>query len=272
MGIEVIKIIASDDKAIIGLHEAVEALIDVGEKCEKCYKHCGTTPPPILIDLAKHNGQTTLTRFYSRVLKQTYGIPSGGLDDFLEFSVNGDMKSLKEIRRKLVQAAVYTNTYHGVAAFDITGLADYINENQIEFFLHDVLQGARDASVLFFVAPAELNRMSKLIAELRNTMGNLNVVRVSPYTAQEYAEIVTNNLAKLGVSLEVEDVEAFRLLMQEVVQSTAIRSAKDTELVAKKLTEYADYSSFRPVFNMPHLRHALNDLSNSRGEGYYGER
>lgn len=262
----------ADNEMLIGLNEAVDAIIEVGEKCQKCYRHCGATPPPILIDLAKHNGQSTLTRFYSKVLKQTYGLPSGGLDDYLEFSVNGDMKALKDLRRKLTQAAVYTNTYRGVVSFDITGLAEYINESQIEFFHREVLWAARDACLLFYVAPEEMQRMAKLIADLSDTVGNFEVVHVSPYTTTELAKITEANIRKLGISVNSEADDVFSNLMQEVIQNVVIHSAKETELVAKRLAEYADYSAFRPVFGLQHLRNALNYYSDDRGESYHGER
>ena len=271
LGGEAAVMLTNSNEMPIGLKEAVDAITDMGEKCRQYYKHCGVTPPPILIDLAKKNGQTTLTRFYSRVLKSTYGLPSGGVDDYLEFVANGNMRTLKEIKRKLVQAAVYTNTYRGVVSFEITDLADYINESQIDYFLQDVLLSAHDASVLFFIAPDKQHKMTEFIGKLRETMGDLRVIHVSPYTDSEFAEIVMNNALKLGITLDLGEGDTFKESVVDVVQRLKVQSAKDTELVAKKLSEYADYSGYRPVFDVKHMNNACRELSCESEVSRYGK-
>ena len=105
-------------KIPIGLANAVAAIKKNIDQAH-IYHRCGLKPPHYIINLDAGNGQTTLTEYIATSYAD-YGVRHfGGLDMFLEYTLDGSMEQLKKVFADIRACAVYTNEYEGVIAMDI---------------------------------------------------------------------------------------------------------------------------------------------------------
>ena len=95
--------------APVGAEEIVSVL---AEMCANnaVHKHCGIAPPQFVINLDAGNGQTTITRYISETLLKNEIRHFGGMDLFLEYTLDGTMPQLKQVFGDIRTCAVYTNS------------------------------------------------------------------------------------------------------------------------------------------------------------------
>lgn len=231
-------------KTPIGLEAIVERVEEICSNSAGHYR-CGISPNHFLINLDKGNGQTTLTSYIADAF-QEYGVRHfGGLDTYIEYTLDGSMTQLEDIFDYINNsAAVYTNEYEGVIAMDVTALAAPGNAAQMAFFLKEIAHIGEHATFVFYV-PAVINSsIANLIKKIREVFHNrdIEVIKVDAYSEQNLVEIIKEMLEEAGVEV-VGDVDD---CIMNILRFEGASTIKDAKYLTKVMIKNADFSSFMP--------------------------
>ena len=251
--------------APVGAEEVVSVLAEV---CANgaAHKHCGIAPPHFVINLDAGNGQTTITRFIAETLSKNEIRHFGGMDLFLEYMLDGTMPQLKQIFGDIRTCAVYTNSFEGVIAIDITALSKYANEAQAEFFLEEIKKVCRTATVILYTGGTPSRGVLSVVEKLKAAVRNVSIIHLNTYTPDELARIAERLLDEYGVSVDVSD--EFHNALCEVVTLEACQTVKDTVAVTERAVKMADFSGYMPTLSTKQLKSAFSDVfDREKGEG-----
>ena len=91
---------------------ANELVVAISSLCEEknAYKHCGIKPPHYVVSLDAGNGQTTVVRYIADVMLNNDIRSFRGMDQYLEYRLDGSMDQLKQVFGDIGSCAVYTNS------------------------------------------------------------------------------------------------------------------------------------------------------------------
>lgn len=251
--------------APVGAEEVVSALAEV---CANgaAHRHCGIAPPHFVINLDAGNGQTTITRYIAETLLKNELRHFGGLDPFLEYRLDGTMPQLKQIFSDISTCAVYTNSFEGVVAIDITALSKYANEAQAEFFLEEIKKVCRTATVILYTGGTPSRGVLSVIDKLKAAVRNISIIHLDTYTPDELTCIAERLLDEYGVSVDASD--EFHSVLREVVALEACQTVRDTMAVTERAVKMADFSGYMPTLSTQQLKSAFTDIFISeKGEG-----
>lgn len=227
----------------IGLQAAVVGVQKIVEQAPTFYQ-CGLQPPHFIIPLDAGNGQTILTEYIAASYANAGVRSFGGLDLFLEYSLNGSLDQMKKVFADIRSCAVYTNEYEGVVAMDIARLADHINETQIDLFIHEIAKLSASATFIFYIPSTMSRNMAALIAMLHETLDDVELLRIKPYSTEELAQLVKRFITEAGIMLE-DTSQTDQALMNAVV-SEHIANIKTAKRFSHVLIKRADFSGFLP--------------------------
>lgn len=242
----------------VGLEPIVNKVADVCFHSD-IFRRCGVKPNHFLINLDTGNGRTTLTTFVSDAF-HSFGIRHfGGLDRFLEFTLDGTMAQLKEVLNDIRSCAVYTNEYEGVISIDISAMAAHLNESQLSTFLKALPVIGEHATLILYV-PSKINRnMTLLIEKVCAALGEkLEVVKVEAYSEQNLVDIIKELIDETGVSLE-DDADIDSCILAAVRQ-TGARTVKDAKQMAQVMVKNANFNHFIPVLTSELINSAFNTI------------
>lgn len=250
--------------APIGAEEVVSILADICAN-SAAHKRCGIAPPHFVLNLDAGNGQTTITAFISEVLSKNEIRRFGGMDLFLEYTLDGTMSQLKQVFGAIRSCAVYTNSFEGVVAIDITALSRYANDAQTEFFLKEIVRVCLSATVILYTGSVASRGMQSIVDRLKAVVRNMYIVHIDAYTTDELAYIAENLLDKYGVC--AEDSDEFHNVLREIVTAEACRTVRDIRDIAERAVIEADFSGYMPTLSAEQLKAAFTEVfSGEKGE------
>ena len=251
--------------APVGTEEVFSVLDEVCAN-SAAHKHCGIAPPHFVINLDAGNGQTTITRFITETLLKNDIRHFGGMDPFIEYTLDGTMSQLKQVFCDIHTCAVYTNSYEGVVAIDITALSKYANEAQAELFLEEIKKVSQTATMILYTGGNPSRGVVSIIEKLKTTVRNVSIIYLDTYTPDELACIAERLLDEYGVSVDVSD--EFHNALREIVTLEACQTVKDTMAVTEKAVKMADFTSYMPTLSTQQLKSAFTDvIASEKGEG-----
>lgn len=227
----------------IGLTPVVERINNTCRNADM-FCRCGLKPPHYIFNLDKGNGQTTLTEFIANSYNEAHIRHFGGLDLYLEYHLDGSMKQMKKIFAEIGSSAVYTNKYEGVIAIDIGELANFINEEQIDFFVNEIKKTGPEATYLFYVPSKTSRNVLSLISKIKDEIENTDYIEISPYSEDEIERIMKNLLEQSGVCLK--DSKSVKKRIYDVICREEIRNVNAAQRLRDRLLSYVDYSGFIP--------------------------
>ncbi len=249
----------------VGAEEVVSVLTEVCAN-SAAHKHCGIAPPHFVINLDEGNGQTTFTRFITETLLKNEIRHFGGMDPFLEYTLDGTMPQLKQVFSDIRTCAVYTNSFEGVVAIDITSLSKYANEAQAEYFLEEIKKVCRTATVILYTGGTPSRGVLSVIEKLKNMVRNVSIIHLEAYTPNELAYIAERLLDEYGVSVDCSD--EFHNALRDIMTIEACKTVKDAEVITEKAVKMADFSGYTPTLSTKQLKTAFTDVfSSEKGEG-----
>ena len=223
-------------------------------------------PPHFVINLDAGNGQTTITRYISETLSKNEIRHFGGMDPFLEYILDGTMPQLKQFFGDVRTCAVYTNSFEGVVAIDITALSKYANEAQTEFFLEEIKKVCRTATVILYTGGIPSRGVLSIVDKLKAAVRNISIIHLDTYTPDELALIAERLLDEYGVS--VDESDDFHNALREVVTMEACQTVRDTMAVTERAAKMADFSGYMPTLSTEQLKSAFTDVfASEKGEG-----
>lgn len=251
--------------APVGAEEIVSVL---AEMCANnaAHKHCGIAPPHFVINLDAGNGQTTITRYISETLLKNEIRHFGGMDLFLEYTLDGTMPQLKQVFGDIRTCAVYTNSFEGVVAIDITALSKYANEAQAEYFLEEIKKVSRTATVILYTGGTPSRGVLSIVNKFKTTMRNISIIHLDTYTPDELTCIAERLLDEYGVSVDASD--EFHNALREVVTMEACQTVKDTMVITERAVKAADFTGYMPTLSTKQLKSAFTYVfASEKGEG-----
>ena len=250
----------SSVKQPIGLREAVQAIKDICNDAP-AYAYGRIRIRPVILRLDKGNGQTTFVRYVADMLN-TYKIRRFGvINHYLEYVVDGTTEQLQDMFSSI--SSPYTNYYEGVVAIDITALGRVVSEKQMRIFLREIQKVAQHAMVILFLSPnearngGELDLLEKKVVEAFGGHESIQVLHASPYTCEEYAEMVMRNIDDRGIA--IDDNGHFVNAVEAIIDTQKPKTARDAESLAEKIVKHADYTHFVATIDTDRLRTAFPD-------------
>lgn len=227
---------------------------EVEATCKKAhvYKRCGLRPGHLIIPLDSGSGRTTFIEYMTDMYKESGVLDfASGLDDYIEITLNGSLKQLRQAFAEIDDAGVY-NVYSEIIGIDITQLAPHRNEVQYTEFLTNMKQICRHACIIFFVHSVPSRNEEYLIDKLCENLDNIKRLDVEPYTNDDICDLVMKIIIKHGVSIKRN--QAFRSVLLDMVTELNILNVKDAIFTADTLVYYADFSGFIPVVDEGSLK------------------
>ena len=228
---------------IVGLTEYKDAVSSMKEN-SKAYRTGGAKVPCLAMNLSTGNGQTLIAEETTSFLRGNKLRSFYGLDDLLEYRLDGSLKQIKRIFEDIRSRAVYTNSYCGVVAVDISALSEHVNETQTDYFVEKIGEVADTATVLIFYD----DRLGKKIVLIKDriieAVGKCIDIQFPAYTVEEYADIIVENLRERG--FRVDYGPEMKMLLCKIIDSENVTTAKQAVSTAESLVFVADYSDFVP--------------------------
>ena len=240
---------------LIGLAPLNDALGGICEN-EAVYALSYAAPPHFLLNLEPGNGQSAVARHVARVYQQANIRRFGGLDAYLEFSLDGTMTQMKQVFGDIKSCAVFTNEYEGVVALDISALAAHINEAQTDVFLREIKKIAAYATCVFFAVPTVQRRVPLLTAKLCAAVENVQVITLSPYTKRELAAVIEQKVRERGII--IEEPPAFRERVSARLAEGDVETAKQAVSLAEKIMQHVRLEGTAAAIGQKELEAALS--------------
>lgn len=146
--------------------------------------------PTYIVLLDKGQGRTGVLEYLADVYNGKTVFPSG-LDSYIEFeNIEATMSAVEELGIRLSDSAIYKPYYEEVCGVDICKFAHHLNELQTDLVIKLLKEASEHCFMLFFF-PQEPNKSEqKLIDMLCKTINISDKIAVTPYTIEDYAEIV----------------------------------------------------------------------------------
>lgn len=253
----------------IGLGTAVSAICNTCKHSDMFYR-CGITPSHYIFNLDSGNGQTTLTEYIANMYYEAKVRRFGGLDLFLEYKLDGSMGQLKKMFANIESCAIYTNKFEGIVAIDISELANYINEAQVDYFLKGINETGTHATLILYVPSKQNKNTANLINKVTDSIENIEYIDIRPYTTREIVDVVKELLGKSGICIrdinEVEDKFGTFVLSEE------IKDIKSAQALCMRLIRHADFSSFTPKLGLVEVNNYQESVKGSQEEVIHEKR
>ena len=239
---------------IIGLTELKNNLSNM---CDKgmAYRKGGAKVPHLVLNLSPDNGQTIAAEEITAVLQDNSLRKFCGLDPLLEYRLDGSYKQIQQIFEDIKSRAVYTNSYYGVVAIDISALSEHLNESQTDYFIEKIREVAETATVIIYYNDSLGKRVMFLKERVVEAIGKCIDIHLSPYSIEELAGIVVENLKERGI--EVDKGNEMKLLLCKILDSEQVITAKQAVSTAESLVFIADYSDFVPRLDSKMLKNHI---------------
>lgn len=235
----------------IGLKAGVEAVQKICSY-SRIYYRCGLRPPHYIVNIDAGNGQTTFTEYVAEAFCDNGVRHFGGLDNYLEFTLDGSMSQLKNLFAKIRTCAVYTNEFEGIVAMDIAKLSTHINEAQVEYFISGITDLSNHATFIFYV-PSVMNRnIATLVSKIAGVLSEVEVLNIQPYNDEEMMRITKVMMEDAGVKIEDNDIVDNILL--ELVIADEINTVKAAKKLSQEIIKRANFDGFIPKITANEIR------------------
>ena len=222
-------------------------------------------PRHFIIPLDPGSGRTTVIQHMADKLRSAGILDfTGGLDDYLEITLDGTLSQLRQAFRTIDSAAVYANEYRGIIGMDISKISDHLCETQCIEFMENCKKVCAHAWVVFFVHAVPDRKEAKLLAKLCDTVGNIKYLTVEPYTQDDLCALIIKNVSGQGV--EIKNAAAFRSALSEFLSEFCISTVQDVGMIADMLISFADFSKSTPQVDESRLR-SMMDRWEKKQEG-----
>lgn len=245
----------------IGLEAAVAA-VQKSLKQAHIYRRCGLKPPHYIINLDGGNGQTTLTEYIAETFANSGVRHFGGLDTFLEYTLDGSMEQLKKVFADIRSCAVYTNVYEGVIAMDISKLSNHINETQVNVFIDEISKISCYATFIFYIQSKISRNTANLLSKIHEVLDEVEIIDVSPYSSEELAEITKRMIVDSGVM--IEDDERVNKLLLEAVLAEEVDTVKMAKKLSQTMIRNSNFNGFIPTLSVVDIESVFQNRSTKK--------
>ncbi|MBQ9609056.1 MAG: hypothetical protein IJV15_06375 [Lachnospiraceae bacterium] len=228
---------------MVGLEEIKRKLGEWIENKE-AYKRCRVSIPNFLIDIERHNGYSYIQRYIAYTLANNDLREFTGLDLSVEYKLDGSYRQLEDIINDInYNIPVYENKYKGVVAVDITELANYLNEEQVDYFFDAINAISENATVITFVDTS--GAKEKLLFDMASKrLENIDIYHIGRYSYFDLARIAYERIQDKGII--ADDKDYFLNVLSVLAMQMNIEVAADTFCLVDRIALAADYSGYNP--------------------------
>lgn len=212
----------------------------------KPYKITGIKPPHFAVGLNSGNGRTMLLEYISDMYKDSKVIDfTGGIDDYLEITLDGSLTQLNSSIELVKHSADYTNgKFAGVVGIDATKLSGHQNETQSKEF-ESFIEDLSESAVIILFTPINMTASEvKYIDKIKSKLDDIICFGNLVYTDKEYVEIMLRFFENSGIELKYTDSLIENLV--NTVNDFGIDSVPEVIKLARNLIINADYSDNIP--------------------------
>lgn len=234
---------------IVGMNELKEQL-EIITNDATAYRIGAARVPHFACSIAPGNGQTTVAEYITYFLFKNRLRSFCGLDNLLEYRLDGSLKQLKKVFENIHANTVYSNEFQGVISIDITCLSEYSNEYQVDFFLEEIVKIGANATIIIFYDDSLGKKMEQVKNRVVEVLNCKDII--SHYTTSDLASILANIIIEKGIDLEIG--KEMDYLLRSIVEDVNVTSVKDALKLAETFVFYADYSSFIPRLDAKMIR------------------
>lgn len=230
----------------IGFYELCSVIEEV---CKKAQIYKRIKPPHLIIELDSGCGRTTCVQYIADMYRE-HGVLTftSGLDDFLEITVDGSSpQKIRDGFAAFSSAAVYENDYSGIAALDITDMANYLNSTQLNEFLNRIIHLCGTAVCVFFVSSRPSPKEEQLIGKLLARIDRVKRISYEALCVEDACRLLEKVMGEYGVVFE--DHQFCFSTLSHVVEERNIDNVKNVKAFANELLHYADYSRHTPTID-----------------------
>lgn len=233
---------------IVGHVELKKHLKAVTDNAE-AYRRGAIKPPNFIMNISRGNSQSIVAEYITSTLSDYQIRKFYGLDNLLEYKLDGSLNQLKYIfENQIISRAVYSNTFVGVIAFDISALAEHAYEYQADYFMDQISLVSQEATLIIYYDDQLGKPIEQIIQRIIESVRNCIDIRVKPYTTKEYSNIVVENIRERDI--EIVYGKEMENLLCKIIDLNHISTAKQAISVADKLVLIADYSNRVPRIDM----------------------
>lgn len=225
------------------------------------YQQLGLPLDHFIITCEDDETQNSITKYLARKYAIHELRSFAGLDLYLEFKLDGTLKQMNDVFCEIKSAAIYANNFEGIIAFDISALADSVNESQVTYFLEEVKEISKHATLIFYIPFAESKNMSLLLGKLEMKIINFHKICTKPYEAAEIAQVLMKKISDFGIIIEDENM--FYDAVLEFIQREKI-ALEDLNVTARKILFRANFEntpvkiSAKNLEKLNNIKHGLN--------------
>ncbi len=211
------------------------------------YTKGGAKVPHFFIYIESGNGQTLATEVITDLLARYKMREFHGLDEFLEYKVDGTLRNLKWIFADIDDNSVYDNGYKGVVAIDISKLVKNLNGYEMKYFEEHLAIVAETATIILFCTKNAGIKGDKLRDKLCELIGNVKIVDEYIYSSNDFAQMITQNILDRGI--QIRNLDKAVNVFSKISEAKNVSSAKEAIALAEKIVFYADYSGGIPTID-----------------------
>jgi len=226
---------------IVGNNELKKQLSMINDNAE-AYRIGAVPVPNFVLNIRDGEGQTTVAEYITYFLYKNRLRSFCGLDNLLEYRLDGSLKQLKKVFESIHGHAVYTNEFYGVISISIAQLYLCSNEYQVDYFLEEIVKVAEHATIIIFYDDSLGKKMDQVKNRVVEVLNCQDIV--SHYTTSDLASILTNIIIEKGIDLERG--KEMDNLLRSIVEDANATSVKAVLKLAETFVFYADYTNFIP--------------------------
>lgn len=235
--------------------------------CEdaQMYKKCGMKPNHMIINLDNGDGRSTLVEYIMGCFKEN-GILDfrSGVDDYIEFELDGSLQQMRTVFAQIDAAAVYDNEFNDIIALGVSDIANHLNEVQFTEFISNCKKICDNAFVIFYIHSNPSNAEERLVEKLVSSISNIDRIVVSEYTADNLCDIAVKEIEEHGV--DIDDYDSVYTVLQKMFDIYQVRKVKEAVSMAKKLIRFADFTHHSPVISGVTLKAVINESQLERSQ------
>lgn len=225
------------------------------------YKIAEVKPPHLVIGLDKGNGRTTLLEYISDMFRNSGVIEhTGGIDDFLEISLDGSLPQLNASIVEIHDAGFYNNgKFSGVIGLDVSKISTHQNEIQATI-VEKLIDEIKEYAVVVLFHPSNMTTTEdRYLTKIKDKFPDRIDIGVCTYTDESYGNIILKYFCNSGVT--VDDSEKTSSVFFDTVKSVNISNIKEAIAVAKDLIIEADYSNGKATITEEQLLKYSNKIA-----------
>ncbi len=220
----------------------------IDSTCSK--KYIPVAPKHYILNLDKGEGRTTLAEYMSDMYMENGIIPfTGGVDNYLEFCLDGSLASIYSVKNSISNAATWANEYTGIVFADVSKVSAFVGTTYKEYteFISVFKNICENATVVFFINSRPTAAENKLVYEICKNIPDVSPVFLKGYSKKDLAEIVKKRIEEKGI--RIKGPKAFVRWLCAFLEDAEVSSVKDTDTIVDTIMKNTDYDGIVPYIS-----------------------